>query len=955
MVSLRAILDVLVRGRAAGPPGTCVAPGGACRSDSEIGYSSLPVLRIYDGAPQPTATPMAPARVVRSLVYLVTLVAAGPVAAQRGQDGALVGTVLDTSGSVLVGATVEASSPQLIGGPRTVATDEAGRYRFAFLGPGEYAVEVTRPGFKPTRIAAVVVPPGLAITVDLPMALESVSETVSVTTRPAPIDVRSSASPMALDRALLDALPLSRDAHTYVNLVPGVTEFTAFGGSVRANPLTIDGASANEPGSGTPTTPFGRTWIEEMQIVGLGAPAQHGGYTGVAVNAVTRSGADRFSGLGEYRATATAWTGDNRGGLPPALATAFRPADIDRRWEGIGQAGGPLRRGRLWFFAGAQHYRDDTWLAAVGERTAGAPRPTQSTRRAVAKLNVSGPGLSRLEGLFSRSVETGRHVNAGPLFRPEATTDLDRTDDVWNLRFSAPLGSRWLLEARHGGNHRADVSGATVARRAGPPSHVDVATGVYSGNAPFYRDWDTLVHTAGVAMTGYLTSDASSHELQLGVEHEYARMADAVSQPGGLSYLDEDGQPFQALIWDGATYRGRHRRTTVYAQDAWTMAAVTVEVGLRFDGHRAAPPYPARFRTNAAAPRVGVAWDVGRRHQTVLRAHYGRYFDPMVSSFYNFLDPLSWNPEITAAVVGPDEFVELYRFLPTTGFAIDPDLEPSFVAEWVAGAERALPRGVALKAQLVHRRFEDTIAFVDTATHWEPVQLRDPGPDGRADTADDGGLQTIYNNANPGAAVRMLTNPPQAYRIYRALQLVASRRASTGPTFQASYTWSRTTGNFNNGFSSNAANNDTGTDGVFINPNRAINRDGPTALDFAHSFKALGTLPLPRRWTVSWIYRVESGRRWARQVTYRTRLNQGVENVLAEPFVRRTPTVNVADVRVEKSLRIGPATAGAYVDVFNVTNAGVARAYIAQSGPRFGQPGGWLDPRTVTLGLRLTF
>ena len=262
---------------------------------------------------------------------------------------------------------------------------------------------------------------------------------------------------------------------------------------------------------------------------------------------------------------------------------------------------------------------------------------------------------------------------------------------------------------------------------------------------------------------------------------------------------------------------------------------------------------------------------------------------------------------------------------------------------------------MSLKAQVIHRNFEDTASFVDTATIWAPITARDPGPDGREDTADDGGLLTIYNNTNPGAAYKVLTNPPQAYRRYRAVQIVASRRASRGPTFQASYTWSRTTGNFNNAFSSNAANNDNSVNGVFVNPNRAINREGSTGFDYTHSFKTLGSWSLPGGWTVSGVYRFESGKPWARTVAFRTGLNQGVENVLVEPFVRRAPAVNTADVRVEKTLRLGSTTAGLYADVFNVTNAGVARTFFVQSGPRFGQPAGWMDPRTMAIGARLSF
>ena len=59
----------------------------------------------------------------------------------------LAGTVRDTSGAVLPGVTIEASSPALITKVRTGVTDETGQYRIPDLPPGTYKVTFSLPGF----------------------------------------------------------------------------------------------------------------------------------------------------------------------------------------------------------------------------------------------------------------------------------------------------------------------------------------------------------------------------------------------------------------------------------------------------------------------------------------------------------------------------------------------------------------------------------------------------------------------------------------------------------------------------------------------------------------------------------------------------------------------------------------------------------------------------------------
>ncbi len=66
-------------------------------------------------------------------------------------QASIAGIVRDTSGAVLPGVTIEASSPVLIEKSRTAVSDDTGRYRIIALNPGTYTVTFTLAGFSTVK------------------------------------------------------------------------------------------------------------------------------------------------------------------------------------------------------------------------------------------------------------------------------------------------------------------------------------------------------------------------------------------------------------------------------------------------------------------------------------------------------------------------------------------------------------------------------------------------------------------------------------------------------------------------------------------------------------------------------------------------------------------------------------------------------------------------------------
>ena len=86
-------------------------------------------------------------RVLRRLAILISIGLLAPPAAIYAQEAVINGTLTDSTGGVLPGVTVEASSPVLIEGTRAAVTDSQGVYRIVDLRPGTYRVTFTLPGF----------------------------------------------------------------------------------------------------------------------------------------------------------------------------------------------------------------------------------------------------------------------------------------------------------------------------------------------------------------------------------------------------------------------------------------------------------------------------------------------------------------------------------------------------------------------------------------------------------------------------------------------------------------------------------------------------------------------------------------------------------------------------------------------------------------------------------------
>ena len=138
-------------------------------------------------------------------------------------QGSITGVVRDTSGAVLPGVTVEASSPALIEKTRSVVTDGTGQYRLVDLRPGTYVVTFSLAGFSVVKREGIELTAAFTATVNADLRVGALEETLTVTGESPIVDVQSTTRATSLGQDVIDPIPTGRNLQQYAVLLTGVT------------------------------------------------------------------------------------------------------------------------------------------------------------------------------------------------------------------------------------------------------------------------------------------------------------------------------------------------------------------------------------------------------------------------------------------------------------------------------------------------------------------------------------------------------------------------------------------------------------------------------------------------------------------------------------------------------------------------------------------------------------
>jgi hypothetical protein len=297
---------------------------------------------------------------VRTLLFLVCLVSAPAVA---WAQATVAGAVRDSSGALLPGVTVEATSPALIEKVRTAITDGTGRYRIENLVPGTYSVTFTLPGFTTVMREGLIVSGTGVIAVDAELRVGGVTETITVTGETPVVDITSTRREVALDNDTMRSLPSVRSYSYLLTTVPGLQTnvnnvstgpvfaiFPIHGGRGVEWRVTIDGMNvSNPPGGNQP--PNYTADIGNAQEVTMTTSGGLGEYetAGLTMNIVPRQGGNSTTGLFFVSGFSEAMQSANFTSELQARG-ATQPTPVTRVYDVNTAIGGPIVTDRLWYY-----------------------------------------------------------------------------------------------------------------------------------------------------------------------------------------------------------------------------------------------------------------------------------------------------------------------------------------------------------------------------------------------------------------------------------------------------------------------------------------------------------------------------------------------------------------------------------------------------------------------------
>lgn len=496
---------------------------------------------------------------------LFTLLALLGVATSYAQvtTSSLTGTVKDSKGETLIGASIKATH-QPTGTTYGVSTRADGRFTIPNMrSGGPYLIEASYVGYQTRKIENIQLKLGepYVQNVTLDVTGTELSEvTVSVSNPNSILNSNRNGAATSINRTQIQALPtITRSVNDITRLTPqgGGPNGSLAGGSYRGNNFTVDGANFNNQfgiGQNVPAngSPISLDALDQISINVTPYDVRQSGFTGGAINAVTRSGSNTFTGT----AFMMARTDRAQGGRVDGLEITKQ--DYSQKQYGF-SLGGPILKNKLFFFVNAE-FND---ITQPGQTKVAA---TPALPYAPENTNVARPTAQFLDGVRSYLLSTYNYdpgVYQGYSNKSNNDKFLVRLD--WNINK----------------NHRFNVRYNQVESKT--PSFVSTSTSGTGFNYPNNRTTNYALHFSN---SNYF-QEQNLYSLSAELNSNFGRFTNSLrgtwshqndprsSNSSVFPFVDilEDGNPLTSFGYELFTYGNLRDVETYTINDDLTLTA----------------------------------------------------------------------------------------------------------------------------------------------------------------------------------------------------------------------------------------------------------------------------------------------------------------------------------------------------------------------------------------------
>ena len=462
----------------------------------------------------------------------------------------------------------------------------------------------------------------------------------------------------------------------------------------------------------------------------------------------------------------------------------------------------------------------------------------------------------------------------------------------------------------------------------------------------------------------------SEHLLQYGFQLQFRSAASRQEIADNIHLHFFNGQPLEVVFFDGPfDHQESSLQGHVFAQEMITLPGmISLYAGVNLGWSRGRNP-KSEIRWLNLSPRFGLILPLSQQRTSLFKISAARYDFDLPLNYLAFGNPdapgglaYSWLDANQDGNFQASEKGELLRREGPLFTAIDPEIRQPSTDEYVVSWTHDFGANWLFSLAGFYRETRNLIETVNTGvvfSDYEPVQLYDEGDD-RIPNSHDDLMFTVYNQ-NPESLGRdffLLTNPDGLARVsrYKGLDLTLVKKAGDSGIFFMSLTAMEAVGTTSPG--NTEWENDDGVIGaLYDNPNASINARGRLRFDRAYTGRIGWSFKAPFGTRLGALIKYYDGQPFARKIIV-TGLNQGPFYIQAHPRgVARYEYNMTVDVRLEKIIRLKSGRLRILVDAFNIFNRNLATEENEWTGPEF--PRRYAteiqSPRVFRVGLNYEF